>query len=183
MTWQDVLMVSLPTLLAGVVGYGSAARAFGQQERRTLRLTAADSVIPRIDALRRLVRIPDRQADGAEWHAAAAAALDAIDAERHRLPPSWQHLQQSVRIAIGETTGVYAFADRTPYEPDIQPIPYSREWASNAEEYLTYALRNLRVWRDEVRGRPRTPELVPFDEWLRRRDLQSGARQRVGTAR
>lgn len=173
MTWQDVLVASIPSALTGVVGYGSAARVYRQKEGRALRQNAAESVIPKLEALRRLVRISDRRADGAEWHSAAADALDALEAELHRLPVPWRHLQQSVRIAIGETSGVFAFADRTPYEPGTEHAPYSATWASNADEYLTYALRKLRVWRDGLRPRGAS-ELVSFDEWLRRRDREIG---------
>ncbi len=163
-------MASLPTLLAGLVGYRSAGLVYRQKERRTLRLSAADTVIPRLETLRHLVRISDREAEGAAWHAATATALDAIEAQSHRLPRQWQHLQQSVRIAVGEASGAFAFADRTPYEADRQFAPYSRTWANNAEEYLTYSLRQLRVWRDELRPRRRVPDLVHFDTWLRRRE-------------
>lgn len=170
MTSLDGLMMFFPPIVTGAVGYCSAALVYRRKEGRALRLSAADSVVPKLQTLRHLVRISDRQADGAEWHAAAAAALGAIEAETHRLPRPWRHLQQSVRIAIGEASGVFAFADRTPYEPDTHPAPYSAEWASNAEEYLTYALSGLRVWKDDLRSRRRVPALVSFDEWLRRRD-------------
>lgn len=169
---QDILVPSLPAVLTGVGGYSSAALVYRHKERRALRLSAADSVIPKLLALRHLVRISDRHADGAEWHTAAAAALDAIEAEAHRLPRQWRHLQQSVRIAIGEASGVFAFADRTPYEPSAHPAAYSAEWARNAEDYLTYSLRGLRAWKDDLRARRRCPALVSFDEWLQARNEQ-----------
>jgi len=172
MTSQDVLIAMLPSALTGVVGYASAALVYRQKEGRALRLSAADSVMPRLEALRHLVRISDRQADAAKWHAAMAEALGAIDAELHRLPAPWRHLLQSVRIAIGEASGVFAFADRTPYEPEVQPAPHSPLWASNTDDYLTYALGRLRVWKDDLRSRRRVHALVSFDEWLRHRDDQ-----------
>jgi hypothetical protein len=174
MTSQDLLMASIPSLLTGVVGYGAAALAYRQKDRRGLRRSAAHSVIPRLETLRHLARISDREADSAEWHSAAADALDAIEAELHRLPEPWQHLQQSVRIAIGEATGVFAFAERTPYEPGTQLVAYSGVWAGNAEEYLTYALRRLRVWRDDLPPGRRGSGLVSFDAWLQRRERESG---------
>ena len=170
MTPQDALTISIPSLLTGVIGYGSAALVYRQKEWRALRLSAAEAVIPRLETLRHLVRISDRRADTAEWHASTAAALDAIDAELHRLPRRWHHLKQSVRIAIGEASGVLAFADRIPYDPDTHMAPYSPTWAGNAEDYLTYCLGRLRVWRDELPPRRRVPDLVPFDDWLRSRE-------------
>lgn len=101
-----------------------------------------------------------------EWHQAAAAAFEALEAQIHRLPDSWRHLHHSVRCALGEASGAVAFADRTMISPDLQLSPYCATWAAHADDYLTYSMRNLREWRDNAPRRRGAPQLLAFDPWL-----------------
>lgn len=167
MSLQDILTL-ISVILTGAVGWASATAAYRRTTWRSQRLDAADAMIARLVELRRHLRYSEVQADGAEWLKATAAALEAIEAYSHRLPTGWRHLEQSVRIAVGEASGTVAFADRKPPGTHVQLIPHST-WVGYAEDYLTYALRTLRPWQDEWRPRRRRrEELVSFDDWLRR---------------
>lgn len=138
-------------------------------------------MIPRLEALRSIVRYSEVHADGAEWHSATADALNAIESQSHRFPPAWRHLQQSVRIAIGEASGAVAFADRTPPGTEVRLSVSCPTWTGYAEEYLTYALHRLRTWRDDLRPRHRrAAELLNFDAWLKRYDRDAGAHSASG---
>lgn len=153
--------------MTGIVGFGSATLAYRRKERAAQRALAAATVLPRLDDLRRLLRYAHARTDGADWLHASAAALEAIDDARYRLPEPWRHLQQSVRIAIGEATGAAAFADRYPPDAEISLAAYSPEWGSHAEDYLTYASDSIREWRDSLGASSRRlPRLLAFDPWL-----------------
>ena len=177
---QTFFPTAVLSLVTGGVGYGASVRTQMRSLRRELRVEAAGSVVPALEAVRRLVRYAPEHTDAAEWHEKSAAALDAIEAELHRLPPAWRHLQQSVRITIGEASGTAAFADRwtRPQPPEL--VPYCSLWMDNAGSYLTYAIRGLRQWRDAPgAGRRRVPQLLPFDRWLATTD-RAGLRCECG---
>lgn len=165
----------LTTALGGVVAWHASAANLRAQARRDLRSAAGDSVIPPLEELLGLVRKWDPSGDSARWHEATEKALNAIEARAHILPRSWRHLRWSVRAAIGEATGVFGFADRTPHDSRTAVPPRCPVWADNAEEYLCHALECLRAWRDEVpRSRSRLSDLLDFDAWLRQRDDARG---------
>lgn len=165
-------------LVAGAIGFGSSSLTARLRDGRALRIEAVDGVVPALDDLRRLIRFFPVQAEPAQWHIATTVALESLEAQTHRLPPAWRHLLQSVRIAVGEATGAMAFADRYPLGSDsnLALAPYCPTWANHAEEYLTYSIRSLREWRDDLGLlRHHAPGLWPFDTWLARTDRQTTA--------
>lgn len=175
---QAVFSSALLATVTGGVGYGASVLTQRRSLRRELRVATADGIVPALETVRRLVRYAPAQGDAGEWFAASAAALDAIDGELHRLPRSWRHLQQSVRITIGEASGAAAFADRRTPPRDVELAPYCPLWMDHAESYLTYTIRSLREWRDEIGvGRRTSVRLLAFDPWL---DQTGRAGQRCG---
>jgi hypothetical protein len=177
---QTFLPTAVLSIVTGVVGYGASVRTQMRSLRRELREEAAGSIVPALEAVRELVRYAPDHTDAAEWIEKSAAALDALEAELHRLPPAWRHLQQSVRITIGAASGTAAFADRwtSPHPPEL--MPYCSLWMDHADSYLTYAIRGLREWRDGLRaGRRRVPQLLSFDRWLATTD-RAGLRCECG---
>ena len=164
---QSFLATALLSIVTGGVGYGASVLTQKRSLRRELRVEAVGSVVPALEAVRKLVRYAPAHTDAAEWHEKSAIALDAIEAEVHRLPPAWRHLQQSVRGTIGAASGSAAFADRWAGPYDLMLAPYCSLWMDNADSYLTYAIRGLREWRDaDLLGRRRHPDLLSFDGWL-----------------
>ena len=157
-------------VVGGAIAWHASAVNLRAKTERELRSAAGESIIPTLEELLRLVRHWDTSGDSAHWHHSTERALNAIESPSHLLPPPWRHLRRSVRAAISEATGVFGFADWTPYDPNITVPPRCPEWADNAEGYLCHALGSLRAWRDEVpQTRHRGPALLDFDAWLGRK--------------
>lgn len=166
----ELVKALLGPAVSGVIGFASATMVYRRKELRSRRSDAVDAIVPPLDVVRRLVRHADLYADGREWTAAAADALDAVEAQAHRLPPRWRHLRHSVRAAIGTLTGMPGWADRLPPGTEASLLPYCSLWADHAESYLTYSIRALREWKDGAQGWPRPTALLDFDTWLKRTD-------------
>lgn len=169
MTLVDLAPESVAALVGGAIASIATAAAHRSKDRAAGRRSAADAICPRLQDLLQLVRKWDRDAAVVRWFEATEGALNAIEAETHRLPEGWGHLRRSIRAAIGEATGMFAFADRSLPDPTAELPERCPTWADNAEEYLAYALRSVRTWRDLAASPRRAPELVDFDTWLNRR--------------
>ncbi|MFS0699543.1 hypothetical protein AB6N24_06170 [Cellulomonas sp. 179-A 4D5 NHS] len=180
MNLLDSFADAIPTFTGGIIAWAATTFAYRSKERTSRRREAADAIVLRLDELMRLVRKWDRDAGGARWLEVTEAALNAIEAETHRLPMSWRHLRRSVRAAIGEATGTMAFADRLVHDSNTAVPAPCPIWSTNAEEYFCYALARLRSWRDAdpITAR-RVQPLHDFDVWLRERNSTPGLRELV----
>lgn len=159
------------TAVGGLIAWATTTWAYRTKERASSRRDAADAIVPPLDELMRLVRKWDQRAGGARWLEVTEAALNAIEAETHRLPRGWRHLRRSVRAAIGEATGTMAFADRVTHDPAAVVPDACPTWAMNAEEYFCYVLDGLRTWRDSgTTWSRRTAPVLDFDAWLARHE-------------
>ncbi|WP_217615963.1 hypothetical protein [Cellulomonas sp. GbtcB1] len=174
MTLMDVASESVAALVGAAIATIAAIAAHRSKDRAAGRRSAADAICPRLQDLLQLVRKWDRDAAVVRWFEATEGALNAIEAESHRLPEGWGHLRRSIRAAIGEATGTFAFADRGAHDLTAELPERCPTWADNAEEYLTYALKSVRTWRDLAPSSRRSPELVDFDTWLHRRAQTPG---------
>jgi hypothetical protein len=90
-----------------------------------------------------------------------------VERHSHRLPVGAEHLERSVRAALGEALGGVVAA---PHAPDMSDYPLAEhdpEWHESAESYLSYCLNWLARWHDNPSTRAR---LLNFDPWLKERD-------------
>ena len=172
---MDLASESVAALFGGAIASIATTAAHRSKDRAAGRRSAADAICPRLQDPLQLVRKWDRDAAVVRWFEATEGALNAIEAETHRLPEGWGHLRRSIRAAIGEATGMFAFADRSPPPDPTAELPERcPTWADNAEEHLAYARRSVRTWRDLETSPRRAPELVDFDTWLNRRAQAPG---------
>lgn len=144
-------------------------------ERREQRREAADRILPGLRRLRDLTRDAEARRKPKTWSRAVVDSFAAIDDVSNRLPQSWRHLRQSVRIATGEVAGAVTFSDLSPQTRDV-PLPaYNHQWAMYASEYLEYVIFRVQQWRDEPRlGRTQVPDLLNYDNWLYDTDRTDG---------
>ena len=154
-------------VLVGAVGDRAVLHRQVVTERREQRKEAANRILPGLRRLRGLAREAEVRRKPKTWSRAVVDCFAAIDDAANRLPDSWRHLTQSVRIATGEVAGAVTFSDLGPQSRDA-PLPaYDHQWAMYASEYLDYVIFRVQQWRDEPKlGRTRVPRLVNFDHWL-----------------
>lgn len=160
----------LPPALAAAVGaYFSARLGVVHAERAEasrLRRESADDLVEAFTALRNLFRDVQHDRDAGNWLAAVNVAYDAIEDARYRLPPSFRHLKQSIRFALGAAVGGVSLADMQSTREHEELADYNYRWNEYAIEYIEMALDAIREWRDaSVKTAPKV-RLLAFDPWL-----------------
>jgi hypothetical protein len=159
----------------GVLGDRLTLRRDAHNDQIALAREAAGRLLPELRRLRDLAR--DSRHDELhprQWGEAVTGFTRAYDDYGHRLPDRWQHVQRSVRAAVGEFAGGVVDADFDKRLVDY-PLP-ARDytWLNNAIDYLEYVVWMLQVWNDSPLGRRvRRRQLLASDPWL---EWRHGAR-------
>jgi len=150
--------------LSSRFGYQQSARSELDRRRRS----AADTVIPPLLELRRLLRNAETSRAAHEWASVTELAYEALDDARYLLPQGLKHLKRSIRASIGEAVGGVAVADLDPRMLGYELAPYNYRWTSYASEYLDGALDQMREWRDAPRSSASAVSMRDYDDWLAR---------------
>lgn len=164
------LVGMLPPALAAAVGaYFSARLGVTHAERAEasrFRRESAEELVAALTTLRDLLRDVQHNRDVEDWVAAVNVAYDAIEDARYRMPPSFRHLKQSIRFALGEAVGGVSWADMQSTREHEELSDYNHRWNEYAIEYIGMALDSIREWRDAaVKTAPKV-RLPAFDPWL-----------------
>ena len=167
----SVGLTLITTLVGAFVGafassrFGYQQRAFAEEDKR--RHDIAESTLPPLLELRRLLRHAQELRSNKAWAVATEAAYEALDDARHLMPPSLRHLKRSVRASVGEAMGGVAMADLDPRMLEYELAPFDYRWTSYAEEYLDGVIETVRRWRDASRSRAPKVSMRNFDDWLK----------------
>jgi hypothetical protein len=110
---------TLGTTVIGAFAGAFLSSRFGYQqsalaESDRSQCQAADTAIPQLIHLRRLLRNAQTSRSTGEWALAAESAYEVLDDARPLLPEGSKHLKWSIRASIGEAMGAVAVADFDP---------------------------------------------------------------------
>jgi len=166
------VLVTLGTTIVGAFAGAFMSGRFGYRQSANIeedrrRRQAADTALPVLIDLRRLLRNAENSRVQKEWAEVTASAYEALDDARHMMPKGLKHLKRSIRASIGEAVGGVAVADMDPRTLEYDLAPYDYRWTNYAEEYLDGAISRLREWRDASRSKSTAVTMPNFDDWLR----------------
>jgi len=158
------------TALAAATGaYVSARLGFAHAERTEAarsRRDSAERLVATLTAVRTLLRDVQHNRDVEPWAVAVNNAYDEIEDARFRLPQSFRHVQQSVRIALGEAVGGVSLVDLRSSRGQEELSAYNHRWNEYAIEYIDMTMGAVREWRDASAKAAPNVCLLGFDAWL-----------------
>ena len=149
----------------------SAAIASGKmtesQIRWSRREASATRLIGSLLPISNLLQQWEIATDTMKWATTVARCMSTVQAERSTMPLQWAHLEDSLRAALDEASGL-GHADRIAVDARSAFFSPDRIWIDFAADYLSLVLRCVGRWREESStrnaGRIRIPS---FDSWLR----------------
>ena len=164
------LVGMVTTALAAATGaYVSARLGVAHAERTEAdrsRRDSAERLVTSLTTLRSLLRAVQDNRDVEPWIAAVNDVYDEIEDARFRLPQSFRHFQQSIRIALGEAVGGVSLVDLRSSRGREELSDYNHRWNEYAIEYIEMTMGAVREWRDASAKAAPNVRLLGFDAWL-----------------
>lgn len=154
------------TAIRGFVAAWSDARRRHYEDRRVLRRQAAVDLLSWIPELRQLLLRLEGECNEAAWKDTMTRAYASVRRIRELTPRGWGHLHHSIFDAVGNGAGGVVWIDVAPSWAG-HALSYSREWSTNAAEYLDYAQGRVQAWHNAYGARKAEKvTLLSYQDWL-----------------